>query len=191
MNWDHLDLGFWHPFGPYCGLSANEILRWKSDEVERLGWTFWSFAYARTAAKWYSVLREHSGPVHVLCSFSPKAQDPFPNEKPRRATHYRFLNESIEWHPMPSGDEDMFVTNPFKRQGLATALKITRVEIVQSPVAPTGAVEWFARSKEQWSSRSLPTRGEFLVRRGGEAKLRPVCAVLECSPPFLAELQSR
>jgi hypothetical protein len=91
---------------------------------------------------------------------------------------------------MPSGDEGMFVTNPFKRRKLASALKITRVEIVQPAVVPPGAFEWFARTTEQWSSRPLPTRGEFLVRWGGEAKLRPVCAVLECSHPFLAELRS-
>jgi hypothetical protein len=191
VNWDHLDLAFWHPFGPYCGLSEEAILRWKSDEVERHRWTFWSFAYAPTAAKWSSVLREHSGPIHVLCSYSPTAQDPFPNAKPRRATHYRFLNESIEWQAMPSGDGVMFVTNPFKRQGLATAFKITRVEVLHPPVTPAATVEWFARGQEQWSSRDLPTRGEFLVRRGGKANLRQVCAVLECSPPYLAELQSR
>jgi len=133
VDWDRLNLAFWHPFGPYCGLSEEAILRWKSKEVDTHRWTFWSFAYAPTASKWTSVLREHSAPIHILCSYSPKAKDPCPNEESRRATHYRFLNESNDWRPMSSIEGHMFVTNRFKRRGRATAFKITRVELVHPP----------------------------------------------------------
>ena len=91
---------------------------------------------------------------------------------------------------MPTGDESMFVTNPFKRQGRATAFIVTRVDLVEPPIAPSVMVEWYARGKGEWSSGRLPTRGEFLVRRGGSATLRRVCAVLELSPPYLAVLKN-
>lgn len=91
---------------------------------------------------------------------------------------------------MPTNDGSMFVTNPFKRQGLATAFKVTSVDLVQPPIAPDVMVEWFARGKREWSSRRLPTRGEFLLRRGGHATLRPVRAVLELSHPYLAVLKN-
>lgn len=190
MHWNDLHFAFWHPFGPYCGLTEEKVLNWKRSEVERHGWTFWSFAYARTAEKWHQLLLGQDHPVHVLCSFSPTATDPFPDTKPPRATHYRFLNDPPGWEPMPTGDRSMFVTNPFKRQGLATAFKVTRVDLVEPPVAPNVMVEWYARGKGEWSSHRLPTRGEFLVRRGGSASLRTVCAVLEISPPYLAVLKN-
>jgi hypothetical protein len=189
MNWDDLRIAFWHPFGPYCGLTVDEVLRWKGDEARAYGWTFWSFAYSPSATRWGQVLEEHNGSVHVLCSYSPKATDPEPTTVPRRATHYRFLGAS-EWQSMPSGDQDMFVTNPFKRGGLASAFKVDSVEPMPATVPPV-TVEWYSRRDDRWrGDPPLPTRGEFLLRRGGPVKLRPICAVLKLSPPYLAELRN-
>jgi hypothetical protein len=138
LNWSDFHFAFWHPFGPYCGLSPEEVLDWKRSEVAKHGWTFWSFAYARTAEMWQQVLHGHTGPVHILCSHSPNAKDPFPNREaqPPRATHYRLLDGQSNWKPMPAGDGAMYVTNPFKRQGLATAFKVTHVEYLKTPVTP-------------------------------------------------------
>jgi hypothetical protein len=44
VPWDDFQMGFWHPFGPYTARSPVSILQWKRDEIERHGWTFWSFA---------------------------------------------------------------------------------------------------------------------------------------------------
>jgi hypothetical protein len=38
--WEQFQVGFWHPFGAYTGLSGTEALDWKGDEVVRHGWTF-------------------------------------------------------------------------------------------------------------------------------------------------------
>ena len=62
IPWDDFQLGFWHPFGPYTGLSVGAILRWKQDEVQRHGWTFWSFAYSRVA-EWVELLGKSSAPL--------------------------------------------------------------------------------------------------------------------------------
>jgi hypothetical protein len=135
VNWSDLHFAFWHPFGPYCGLTPEKVLDWKRREVEQHGWTFWSFAYARTSEVWQQLLRGHTGPVHVLCSHSPSAKDPFPNPEvqPPRATHFRFLDGQRDWQSMPIGDGAPYVTNPCKRQGLATAFKVTRVEYLKIP----------------------------------------------------------
>jgi hypothetical protein len=128
MDWSSFALGFWHPFGPYCGLTTRQILDWKGAEAERNGWTFWSFAYTPSAEAWHALLTAHTGPVHVLCSDSPSALDPKRGESQHLASHYRGV-PGADWQPMPD-KEVMFVTNPFKRGGLATAFVVRRVEAV-------------------------------------------------------------
>jgi hypothetical protein len=188
VNWDLFDLGFWHPFGPYTGLSVSEILEWKRTEVTKNGWTLWSFAYYPAAAQrmWIRHLGASRHPILALCSASPGARDPDAHRGERRPTHYRFLEENSAWSQMPEADQ-LRVTNPFRRSGKALAFKVIRV-VELAPQIPPFSVEWLARGKGEWSSRPLPTRGEYLLRRGGAAKLRPICVVLELAPPYLAEL---
>jgi hypothetical protein len=45
-------------------------------------------------------------------------------------------------------------------------------------------MEWF--SQGAWREDRIPTRGEYLIRRGGEIAIRDVAAVLELKPPYLA-----
>src|SRR5262249_49800870 len=153
----------WHPFGPYTGLSTDEVLEWKSGEVKRHGWTFWSFAYSPSADTWLNLLAEARGPTFALCSHSVGARDPDDNRGTLLATHYRYLAAG-PWEPMPD-PKIMKVTNPFKRRGLALAFKVQRV-IALDPVIPPFAVEWYAKGELRWRSDPLPTRGEFLIRRG-------------------------
>ena len=183
--WDEFQVGFWHPFGPYTGLTTQQVLDWKQEETVRHGWTFWSFAYSPTADVWLRLLSRETGPVFALCSHSPGAQDPDKNRGTLLATHHRELEEK-EWHPMPDPDI-MKVTNPFKRQGLALAFKVRRV-VAFDPEAPPFSVEWYGKQENRWFSEKVPTRGEFLVRRGGSTPLRAVGALLELMPPYLAAL---
>jgi hypothetical protein len=75
--WGKFEIGFWHPFGPYTGLSAEEVLEWKGGEAARHGWTLWSFVYSSKAAEaWLGLLSKTEGPVYALCSHSPGARDP-------------------------------------------------------------------------------------------------------------------
>ena len=60
-RFDPDNLGFWHPFGSYCGLTAQAILDWKRDEALRNGWTLWSFACARSTEGWHDELNRHTG----------------------------------------------------------------------------------------------------------------------------------
>jgi len=36
--WERFEIGFWHPFGPYAGLSPAQVLEWKAEETARYGW---------------------------------------------------------------------------------------------------------------------------------------------------------
>jgi hypothetical protein len=46
------------------------------------------------------------------------------------------------------------------------------------------AIEWLSRGK--WRADALPTRPEYLIRRGGNMVMRDVRAILELRPPYLA-----
>jgi hypothetical protein len=184
--WEKFKIGFWHPFGPYTGLSPAQVLEWKHSETERHGWTFWSFVYSSSGA-WLEQLQSVSGPVFAFCSDSPGARDPDQHRGTLLASHFRYLQGGA-WQAMPE-PHVMKVTNPFKRQGLALAFKVGRVLPV-SPQVPPLELEWYSKSDRAWRSDALPTRGEFLIRRGGTLRPRRVSAVLELVEPYLAVLKS-
>jgi hypothetical protein len=183
--WERFEIGFWHPFGPYAGLSPTQVLEWKASETARYGWTFWSFAYVPPQA-WIEQLAGASGPVFALCSHSPAARDPDQHRGALLASHFRDVGID-DWQAMPE-QHIMKVTNPFKRQGLALAFKVAHVFPV-SPQVPPFEVEWYSKSDDAWRSDALPTRGEFLIRKGGRIRPRRVSAVLELAKPYLAFLK--
>src|SRR5437588_8201968 len=125
MDWHGFTHGFWHPFGPYVGLTAPQILDWKRREVQHHGWTLWSFAYSKTAGLWVEALAGINSPVHVLCSYSRGAMDPGPEHRDTLATYYRALGEET-WHKMPDPNS-MKVTNPMKNRRMALAFKVIEV----------------------------------------------------------------
>ncbi len=184
--WDKFETGFWHPFGPYAGLSAADILEWKGSEVERHGWTFWSFAFSPSTDAWLDRLANNSGPVFALCSHSRGARDPDPRKGNCLASHFRYLPDG-DWQPMPDPGM-MKVTNPFKRRRRALGFKVIRVFPVP-PTHPPFPVEWYCKGQNKWRADAVPTRGEFLIRRGGTLPPRCVSAVLELSAPYLAVLR--
>ena len=58
-----------------------------------------------------------------------------------------------------------------------------------SPQVPPFDVEWYSKGDRAWRSDVLPTRGEFLIRKGGRVRPRRVAAVLELEKPYLAVLK--
>jgi hypothetical protein len=170
FDWRRFSGGFWHPFGRYTGLSEAQILKWKRDETEGYGWTFWSFVYSPNAHVWLNLLGEVAGPVFVLCSQSQsRSIDPDPHRGTLRATSFQ-LPGSAQWEKMPKRDL-MKVTNPLKRKGLALAFRVCRV-IEVNPVVPDLEIQWYSKLKQQWQSTRLPPRGEFLIRRAPGAPPR-------------------
>jgi len=152
----------------------------------RNGWTYWSFVYSKSAQIWLDLLTQATGPVYAFCSDSPGARDPDNHRGTRLATHHRNVGAK-DWLTMP--DPGMVkVTNPFKRQGLALAFKIKRV-ITFQPVIPPFGIEWYSKQDQRWRVDTLPTRGEFLIRRGGNVPPRRISALLELVPPYLVELK--
>ena len=182
------NIGIWHPFGPHGRETVEQIIERKRREIEVNNWTFWSFQYRRTAVleEWSGHLSAESRPV-VFCSDSPDAVDPADignSVETVDCRSYRFAGQ-MEWHTWPTGIK---VPHPFrgkKRQASAFVIKRI-VHPVESFTLPT--VQWL--SKDRWQDARVPTRGEYLIRRGGLAPMRCVRALLELREPYLAAVSA-
>ena len=188
MNYADFQIAFWHPFGPHDRESAEEIIARKRSEIENNGWTFWSFQ-RRNTDEWKRVLSIARGqPVFVFCSEGKGAIDPAregSNSQPISCRSYCFAPAG-NWVPMP---DKIKVPHPFRpNKSLASAFIVERIfhpiEEFSSP-----SVEWLRKSSG-WDQSKVPTRGEYLIRRGGINRMRRVRAVLELKSPFLATLSS-
>lgn len=189
MNWDEFELGFWHPFGEHGRESALDIIHRKRREIEKNGWTLWSFQYRTptTLCDWCRELSaaKSSDPIVVFCSRGDSTVDP---DRPGSQTktsdcrQYKFVaGNDTSLRPIPSA---IRVPHPFKPgKAVASAFVVRRVH---HPVKPfeRPVIEWFSQGK--WRKDKLPTRPEYLIRRGGNSAMRDVSAVLELQPPYLA-----
>src|SRR5437764_1497322 len=101
---------------------------------------------------------------------APIATDPDIYRGQRYAEAYKLVDSGV-WQLMPDRAV-MNVANPFKRSGMACAFKVTRViSLAAAEVSPI-TIEWYQKGSHRWSSGCRPTRGEFLIRRGGQQPLR-------------------
>jgi hypothetical protein len=181
------NLSFWHPFGRHGRECPKDIIHRKRGETERNGWTLWSFQYRRpqTLDDWYRELSsaDPTGPVFVFCSRGTSAVDPDrpgAQVKTSDCRHYRMIGDR-EFHKVPGS---IRVPHPFgldKQE--ASAFVVRRVyhpiDLFERPF-----VLWL--SQDRWRKDAIPTRGEYLIRRGGKVAMRDVSAVLELRPPYLA-----
>jgi len=182
------DMAFWHPFGPHGRETPEEIIERKRDEIEKNGWTLWSFQHRLMLNDWHrEVSTAKLNAVFAFCSYGRGAVDPAREGTPNMCVDcqsYRFVDEEdAVWHPMP---HPVRVPHPFRPgQKLASAFVVQRI---LSPVESTSplAAEWFSPQKGPWCQSGIPTRGEYLIRQGGKIPLRKVRAVLELKPPYLA-----
>ncbi|MBI5725312.1 MAG: hypothetical protein HZA50_15245 [Planctomycetes bacterium] len=182
MSYEEFTVGIWHPFGPHGLESPEQIILRKRQEIEDNGWTFWSFQFRRPEVlyQWSSELSKSIVPI-VFCSNSPGARDPASTgASVEDCKSYRMSGQK-EWYAWP---QHIRVPHPFRgtrRQASAFIVEriVFPVEDFQLPM-----VEWF--SKGVWKTEKIPTRGEYLIRRGGIKQMRVVRALLKLQAPYLA-----
>jgi hypothetical protein len=182
MIWDQFKFGFWHPFGPHGQESPEEIIARKRREIKSNGWTLWSFQHRLMLNEWRREIREAGDPpVFVFCSDSPTAKDPA-SSNPPFCTRYKVIGDH-EWQPIP---ETVEVPHPF-RLGKTTVSAFV-VQKIFHPVEEfsPSTVEWLSKDG-RWDSRKVSTRGETMIRPGGNVQMRRVLAILELkAPDYLA-----
>jgi hypothetical protein len=189
-DWEDFDLGFWHPFGWHGHESPDDIINRKRLETESNGWTLWSFQYRKMLDDFFRELSSAKPKrVVVFCSRGNGAVDPAANTESRTIDcgRYRFVDES-GWRPIPGA---IRVPHPFRPEKiLASAFVVDRVyHPIGSVRRP--AVEWYSLNNGPWRQERIPTRGEYLIRRGGKVPMREVKAVLCLRSPYLALVSRR
>jgi hypothetical protein len=177
------EIGFWHPFGPHGLETPEEIIERKRGEIAVNGWTLWSFQYRRSLVldRWSLELSRARPPaVFVFCSDSVGAVDPATRVGTAECQSYQFWGRE-DWQPLPAA---VRVPHPFRgARRQASAFIVHQVVYpVQAFVPP--AVEWLKDGT--WRKDRIPTRGEYLIRRGGSSPIRGVRAILELREPYLA-----
>jgi hypothetical protein len=117
----------------------------------------------------------------VFCSKSPNAVDPSRTGVPVIPVDCRFYKVpgQIEWLPWPA---EVKVRHPFRgKNKQASAFVVERIEC--PPEFSSPSIRWL--SKGLWQESRMPTRGEYLIKRGGSNPMRPVSAILKLCPPYL------
>jgi hypothetical protein len=156
----------------------------KSREAQMNGWTLWSFRHRRSLNQWFALIRSaEPNSVYVLCSYSPHATDP--KGKVSYCKKYQLV-DSTEWRDVPS---TVSVPHPIGKGQYSSAFLVKRVLPLAQPEIPPVYVQWYSTGQNAWRGDSLPTRGEYLIRRNGGVALRPIRAVLELAYPYLALLR--
>lgn len=174
-------IGFWHPFGPHGGETAEEILERKHGEIEKNGWTLWSFQKRLTLESWHEQICAVSAKsVFVFCSEGKGARDP--KGEVQYCKRYRPVGDE-NWKPLPQNIE---VPHPIGRKIEASAFVVKQIHYPDK-VCEQLAVEYFSdKGEPHWRVDKVPTRGEYLIRPGGTILMRRYCAVLELREPYLA-----
>ena len=177
---DNFSIGFWHPFGPHAGETAEEIIARKRNEIDANGWTFWSFQIRRTLSSWHKeIIVAHPQKVLAFCSEGKGASDP--SGAVEYCSSYRMV-DGDSWQGIPSTIE---IPHPIGKKCEASAF------VVEDIIHPLQTLElfpaqWHTLNGGPWRDDSIPTRGEYLIRRGGTSNIRRYRAVLVLKPPYLA-----
>jgi len=174
-------MGFWHPFGPHAGETAEEIIERKKDEIERNGWTLWSFQFRRSLELWREEIEKvnpHS--VLVFCSEGKGARDPKGDRQ--HCDYYVRVGEVMRTN-IP---QTIKVPHPMGNKTRGSAFIVTKIMYpVKCEAIP---IEWLKAKDGQWQTKLLPTRPEYLIRVGQGQPIRNFRAVLELQAPYLAEV---
>lgn len=178
-------IGFWHPFGIHAGEMREEIINRKLQEIDTTGWTLWSFQFKRNLRVWFEYLNDVQPqcPIYVLCADSKFAK--YPKSQIANCTEYVKVDQD-EWQQIPA---TISVPHPMASRELASAFIVNSISVISGQEMPRWGISWFCVGQQLWRNDNLPTRGEYLIRREGEAALRPVCAILELRYPYLAVLR--
>ncbi len=172
-------IGFWHPFGPHAGETAEEIIKRKQREIERNGWTLWSFQFRNTLLDWYREIEKiKPSSVLVFCSEGKGARDPAGYK--RHCNYFIPVGETV----IKTIPTEIQVPHPMgsKTKGSAFLVK----SIIYPAFYEAIPIEWLKNG--QWQTTPLPTRPEYLIKPGNGHLMRGVRAVLELAAPYLAEV---
>lgn len=184
MHWQKFSIGFWHPFGVHAGELRDDILDRKMSEIESQGWTLWSFQHRKTLNIWFDILKlSIDNNVYVFCSDSKNAQNP--QSSVVYCKQYQPIDNQ-EWLDIP---QSISVPHPMAKRAFGSAFIVENIYRFSDTPLVDFAIAWYGTADSKWRNESLPTRGEYLIKKGGATKTRKIYAVLKLRYPFLATLR--
>lgn len=176
------EIGFWHPFGPHAGETAEEIIKRKQKEIKANGWTLWSFQYRtpETLQTWHrEINKKKPKNVLVFCSEGIGATDP--KSKAKYCKNYKLVNQP-DFQPIPT---TIKIPHPLGKKTRGSAFVVK--DIIYPVDFSSKSVKWLYQNKE-WRADRVPTRSEYLIKPGSGESMRKYRATLVLKSPYLAEI---
>lgn len=184
-------LYFWHPVGPHAGESLAEIVARKGSDVQRFGFTPWSFAPARLerVVAWRAELEKRGQETAIAVGCGDSTSDPSvrSGSEPRWLTEYS--EDLVTWKKLPSKKMTSYHRAPSKSGVVASAFLVTRVS-APPEMRVARPRHWFSAKHSVWYDGALPTRGEYLVGQPPPLSSGTrVRVLLELKHPFVVWLR--
>lgn len=181
-----MTLYFWHPVGSHVGESLREIIDRKQNEIQKHGFTLWSFSSAKLEriTKWREEIKTANQNDCIIIGTGKKTKDPGQNKSIYWASEYS-SDENI-WLPIPKNMCSYH--RPKNNKGImASAFFVTKIE------APTSLKvikpkTWLQTTKNIWeTSQALPSRGQYLIKNPdlNSNTGMPIHVLLHAKPPFV------
>lgn len=156
---------FWHPVGAHGGESLAQIQQRKLVDVATYGFTMWSFspATALRVYAWRSELKRASlTSATVLCCGN-NTVDPHTGDGDVTWLT-EFSDDLLVWKPLPHPRMTSYHRGPTKGGYVASAFVVTQIDVPDS-IAIKRPDHWFRANGPTWEHSTVPTRGEYLVKR--------------------------
>ncbi|MFA6405440.1 MAG: hypothetical protein WCW46_01675 [Candidatus Paceibacterota bacterium] len=180
MITEEFKIGFWHPFGPHGGETPEEIIKRKQNEIDKNGWTLWSFQSRNTLKKWFEKIEEMKpDKVFVFCSEGKGSKEPVGEIK--NCSLYTPIN-GLKSKEIP---HEIKIPHPMGKKLKGSAFIVKNI-IYPASYEDSIYAEWLKDDK--WQATKVPTRPEYLIKSGSGNKIRKFRAVLELKYPYLAEI---
>lgn len=182
-----MELCFYHPVGCHSGERLEEIVYRKKIDIEKYGYTLWSFAKVNPirANKWKSLLLNNfQEECDVICCGN-NTKDPLTSGEPYWIKEYS--TDLINWEKVPD-KMTSYQRFPKDNKPVASAFIVDKIELGNKMIEKPKS--WFMMKEDRWEEeQSIPTRGEFLIKYPDDGFSRLVKLILKIHYPFLTWLR--
>lgn len=182
-----MEFCFYHPVGSHSGESLLEIIERKKKDINKYGFTLWSFAKVSgdRLSLWKRCLRENGQEISDVICCGKSSKDPLLSGNPYWVKEYS--KDLINWEKVP---DRMTSYQKFPKGNSPVASAFLVYDIINGGFEVEKPKTWFMAKEERWENEiNIPTRGEFLIYYPLRGKGRKVKIILKIKDPFVVYLR--
>jgi len=176
---------FWSPVGPHCGESVTDIFARKTEEINKVGFTLWSFS--KLSIDRVNTIRRELGGNHcyVFCVYNKKNRDP---AKSGDKTHWanQISPNKLQWLNIPHGVETGHPS--IDSDGITSSAYVVKsIKLINDKIVFPADI--FLLKQNKWESQcGLGRFGQKFLRYNQNAKERKskcLMAIMRLEYPYV------